>query len=162
MKYYLKLLSTEGYQYGGKEMMGQMPIIDKIKNETKFICILSIIYCGCLFLFSLYFMQEGHAETYWVYGAGRVLANKEDLRTSQGGYFMDVFSKYHYLKGILFVTSFFERIAIFLNIDCKMFLSFVNTVRVSTLFTMSFTNSKRLLSASTTAFLFVRSISPCE
>lgn len=106
-------------------------IIDKIKNETKFICILSIIYCGCLFLFSLYFMQGGHAETYWVYGAGRVLANKEDLRTSQGGYFMDVFSKYHYLKGILFVTSFFERIAIFLNIDCKIFLSFVNAVLIS-------------------------------
>ena len=32
MKYYLRLLSTEGYQYGGKEMMGQMPIISDIEN----------------------------------------------------------------------------------------------------------------------------------
>ena len=32
MQYYLKLLSTEGYQYGGKEMMGQIPIVNEIEN----------------------------------------------------------------------------------------------------------------------------------
>lgn len=107
-------------------------IIHKIKYERKFIFILSIIYFVCLFLFSLLFLQEGHAETYWIKDAGRILGYGEDLRLAQGGYYTVIFSKYHYLKGILFITAFFERIAVMLHIDENIFLSFVNSVLITT------------------------------
>ena len=33
MRYYLQLATSEGYQYGGKEMIGNIPIYSKLKNK---------------------------------------------------------------------------------------------------------------------------------
>lgn len=91
---------------------------------------LSIIYFVFLFLFSLYFMQDGYAETSWVYEGAKILANGDKILNNE--YYQVKFSQFHYLKGILFVAAFFEKIAVILHINEKNFLSFINSVMIAT------------------------------
>lgn len=120
-------------------------IWDRVKiSEVKFLICITILYFILLICFALYFMQDGYAETSWVYEGANILANGGSILGD--GYYEIKFAQFQYLSGILFVAVFFEKIAVFFHLNERIFLVVINCILTSTVLPSSYYICKKIFS----------------